>query len=184
MDAVVSLIDTSNSFQANDFNKWVDEFGITLNNPERFPLHLTWHAADQYNLLSLANVLSHLAVKGDPFKVRTAGFGIFTGKMPVFYITLVKTRFLMEFHEEIWRSVSNYAIKSQVHFAPENWVPHITLNTIEVISKEIIRKLQSVTFREMEYEIVINNIALIYKKEELSGILEKYELSKEIRDDV
>ena len=176
MFAIVSLIAPSNYYQPVDFKNWLEGFFASSKNPERFLLHLTWHAADLYDLPALTTVLSQYTARGHSFKIRTAGFGLFNGKMPVFYISLVKPRFLLDFHEEIWRLVSKYAIKPLNHFAPENWVPHITLEIIDDFSNEIISKIKTWTFRDMEFKIDINNIAIIYKNEQQSGILEKYDL--------
>lgn len=89
--------------------------------------HLTWHVAESYDHEALTRILEDLCGQFEPFFVRTAGLGIFTGERPILFIQVIKDQFLIDFHRRLWEIFTPLAKQPSLHYSPENWMPHVTL---------------------------------------------------------
>lgn len=129
--------------------------------------HFTWHVAENYRHEEVLALMENLCGKLVPFVIRTSGLGIFTGEKTVIYIGIVKTRGLLELHEQLWDVFSPLANQLSLHYSPARWVPHITIYytdpNIMVNDHESQQNtaciLNEISHRSFEWEIEVNNLA-------------------------
>jgi 2'-5' RNA ligase len=91
-------------------------------------------------------------------------------------LIIVKDRNLLEIHEMIWRRTIQYAIQPNMHYAPENWIPHITLNLNPLTEDQFRCSVDELTSRPLNFEFVVNKLGLIYLTAANSGIDSIYPL--------
>lgn len=166
MHAVVSLLDDAHAPQMEALWQALQAdcglAGITLT-----PLpHLSWHIAAEYSYKRLETALQELTAAAAPFTLRTTGLAVFTGPSPVVFIPVVKTPALSAFHKVIWEKVQPLAIAPSLHYAPDAWVPHITLAYGDVTPENLGCAMEMLAFRSFDWEIQIDHLALVYQ---LSG---------------
>lgn len=89
--------------------------------------HFSWHVAEDYDENGLKSKLAELASKTPPITVRTAGLGLFTGENLVLHIPVIRNAQLCELHQTIWELADQYAQQSNPFYAPDLWLPHITI---------------------------------------------------------
>lgn len=127
--------------------------------------HFTWQTAESYNQQALDQALRGIALDSDPFTVRTSGIGLFSGSMIVVYIALVKTNRLIRFQQRIWEETRAYANNLNHYYAPDLWIPHITLAYDPLDGQALECVLQQIAGRRFEWEIPVNQLALIHAGE-------------------
>ena len=126
-----------------------------------FPL-FSYHVAVDYDLTMLSLVLKRLAKNQSPFKVTTAGLGLFSGPQPVLYLALTRTPALSAFHQLVWPEVDPTASGSIAYYHPNQWMPHITLADGEGFKAHLPEVVRYLGYRSFQWEINVNNLALIY----------------------
>jgi 2'-5' RNA ligase len=124
--------------------------------------HFSYQLATHYNVELLEPALRRFAASRTPFQVRASGLGIFTGAHPVLYIPIVRSRELAQFHEALWEEISSAASGIDEHYHPSHWIPHITLGIGDMNKENLSRIVHLLAERDLNWEITIDNIALIY----------------------
>ena len=163
MHAIVSLLDEQHHKQMEDLWRELEfECGLTGINLTPLP-HFSWHLAAEYDFKRLETVLVELALGSKPFFVRASGLGLFTGQSPVIYIPLVKDHTLANFHQCVWQRIKPTAIGASPHYAPESWVPHITLAYGDVERSKLGCAMQKLAFQSFDWQIKVDQLALVYQ---------------------
>lgn len=134
--------------------------------------HFSWQIAQDYDFPSLEQVMHSIATSVSPLQLRTTGIGIFTGPRPVIFIPLVKTAELIELHTTIWERTQEVAHGLSPYYSPEVWMPHISLAYDDVDKSNIAGVMAKLAFRSFTWEMLIDNIALIYEPSGETGRLE------------
>jgi 2'-5' RNA ligase len=166
MHAVVSLLD--DPYYSLVIDLWRElELDCGLQGVNLTPLpHISWQIAAEYDFARLGLILQKLAEQTRPFTVHTSGIGLFTGETPVIFIPVVKDSSLAMFHQLVWESVQPAAVDASPHYAPDAWVPHITLAHGDVDSPKLACAVQKLAFQRFNWKIQIDHLALVYQ---LSG---------------
>jgi 2'-5' RNA ligase len=133
--------------------------------------HFSWQIAGQYDFDRLETILRSIAAHTPPFVVRTTGLGLFTGIRPVLFIPVTKNASLIKLHTEIWEQTQPAAEGLSNYYDPEHWMPHISLAYEDFEAQNIGSLMQALTFRTYNWEMAIDNIALIYEPEGETGKL-------------
>ena len=68
---------------------------------------------------------------------------------------------LLQFHQLIWERTKDVAQGISPLYAPDVWVPHITLGLNDVSNANLACAMQSLAFRDFAWEITVDNIAFI-----------------------
>ncbi len=131
--------------------------------------HFSWHVAEGYDQMRLQSAMAEICAETSPFLIRTTGLGVFTGALPVIYIPLVKNRSLLEFHSRVWHISETCAHGSQSYYAPEFWVPHITLVFQDVCSENLACIANRLFEYSFDWEMETKNLALIGQAPGMSG---------------
>lgn len=134
--------------------------------------HFSWQIAEEYNLEQVKNILASLAASTQVFTVHTTGVGLFTGAVPVIYIPLVKDTHLITLHQLIWERVQNIARGLSPFYAPDAWMPHITLANRDVDQESLNCAMEKLAFRSFDWEIRIDHLALVHQGDEQEGWLQ------------
>jgi 2'-5' RNA ligase len=127
--------------------------------------HFSWQIAQDYDFAQLEAIIRDIAEQTPPFVVRTTGLGLFTGFRPVLFIPVVKDAGLVRLHAEIWERSQAASQGQSIYYSPNHWVPHISLAYEDIDAQNIGLILQALTFRTFNWEMTIDNIALIYEPE-------------------
>ncbi len=125
--------------------------------------HFSWQIAQDYSFDHLEIILKEIAAQARPFSVRTTGIGIFTGPKPVIYIPVVKSQQLTAFHEQVWEKTLPASQGVSRYYAPQSWVPHISLAYDDVEKANAASIIEYLAFSAYNWEIEVNHIGLIYE---------------------
>jgi 2'-5' RNA ligase len=107
-------------------------------------------------------VLSELAAECKPIRVKVGGLCIFTSAEPVLTLNVVRTHELDMLHRRVWDSVQGLSAGVLAYYHPDNWVPHITLAQGDLADGKLPRLVNALMNRRLDWEIVVDNITLMY----------------------
>jgi 2'-5' RNA ligase len=172
MHGLVSLLPAP--FYAKVESLWEElerDFGLSGIKVTPYP-HFSWQIAEDYDFERLEVIVKKVAQEATPFVVRTTGLALFTGETPVIYVPVVKTTELLEFHTVVWERTEKASIGRSVYYAPEAWMPHISLAYEDVSRDNIGRVMERLAFQTFDWEMAVDNIALIYEPAGEVGQLE------------
>lgn len=177
MFVLASLLNPVATRQTQEFWQMLEQ-NCGLAGIKMTPLpHFSWQGADDYNMARVEEGIKRITSTVSPFYARAHGLGIFTGANPVLFLTIVKTRRLLELHERIMREVEPDAIRPITHYHGDNWVPHITLAYRDVIPENLSCAIQELAFRPIGFDILVDHLAMIYEIEGSIGIKFRYDFS-------
>lgn len=162
MHAVVSLLD--DAYYTLVEKLWAElekTFGLQGVYVTPYP-HFTYQVAQQYDLTKLEPILEQFAKTQSSFTVRTTGLGLFTGGYPVLYIPVIRDANLTNLHENLWPEVSKAGAGIEEYYRPAQWLPHISLCFGDVDNNTLAEAVRLLGERDFNWEIPINNLALIY----------------------
>jgi 2'-5' RNA ligase len=161
MHAIVSLLDEPHFRRIETL--WQElEFDCGLAGINKTPLpHFSFHVAAEYDFDRLNDILVSLAKSSQTFMIRTTGLGLFTGDIPVLYIPITKDNALEEFHRNVWEEVNAVAAGASPFYAPNSWVPHISLARGDVDRENLGCAMERLAFERFDWEIEINHLALV-----------------------
>lgn len=132
--------------------------------------HFSWFVAEKFDEPELKKRFPELARQLTEFEISTNGIGLFTGEKPILYIPIVKTRRLLELHEEIWSKLSPLGAKLSAFYQPDQWIPHITMTSDDASLANITCIVEAISPLTLTMTIPVNNLALIYSEENSAGI--------------
>ena len=133
--------------------------------------HFSFQVAERYDEEACARALRDVAARTKPFRVRTAGLGIFTVANPILYIPVVRSPALSELHAEVWRTVRQEVPGAVTHYyQPDEWAPHITLAHGDIDQDRLAEIVRVLSKRNFHWELNVTNLAIIYDTGRQQGI--------------
>lgn len=135
-----------------------------------FP-HFSWQIGSHYPEEALAQALERLAAETEPFPACGGGLGFFTGASPVMYIPVVKTRRLAKFHRRVWETLLPLGEGVSPHYAPESWMPHISLAYGDVTQENIGAAVACLAHRTLLWDFQVDNLAYGYEPDGAVGVI-------------
>ena len=123
--------------------------------------HFTYQVVEAYDQPRLVQILQEIASQAKPFTAQTTGLGLFTGETPVIYLPLVKNDLLLHFHKVIWDRTKESAHGVSPYYSPDLWIPHITLGYGDVTNFNLGCAMETLAFRELNWEITVDNLTFI-----------------------
>jgi len=171
MHGVVSLLDPTHHTKVEDiWSRLEAHCGLTGVRVTPIP-HFSWQVTMDYDFDLLQSAMEKLASELVPFSVRTAGLGIFTGKSDiVLYIPLVKDEMLFKLHQIIWKAATPYTTQPIAYYAPDNWMPHITIGHGDVDENGLACATRLLARENFNWEILVDNLLLVYQNEGETGV--------------
>lgn len=177
MIAIASLLDTRSNRQIHEIWDWL-EIQCGLAGIRTTPLpHFSWQSAENYDLEAGNPALERLAKEMKPFRAKTSGLGIFTGDEPILFILLVKTERLMLTHRRIWEVMEPFAQELNPLYAPDEWIPHITLAYQGVSPENLSCAIKDLAFSSLGMELVVDHLAVLFQSNGSDGVIEQYPFS-------
>lgn len=169
MHGIVSLLDEPNYSRVEKL--WLElEMECGLKGIKITPIpHFSWQVAMDYDLNLLRPVLQDIAAKAKPFIARTTGVGIFSGPKPVVYINVVKSDEMLHFHHLVWQKTHHTALGISPLYAPQSWIPHITIAHNDMIWPSVSCAIQKLAYQPFNWEITVSSISVISQAEGLVG---------------
>ncbi|MGB8511166.1 MAG: 2'-5' RNA ligase family protein [Pyrinomonadaceae bacterium] len=163
MHGVVSLLDDAHYTRVeaiwDELAKRFDVRGIYVT---PFP-HFSYQVGEEYDVCGVERSLQDLAARTRPFRIRTAGLGIFTVASPVLYVPIVRSPALSNLHEEIWQAVAPSRPSAVTrYYNPEMWMPHITLAHGDIEQDKVAEIVRLLAARSFHWEMTVNNLSMIY----------------------
>jgi 2'-5' RNA ligase len=138
--------------------------------------HFSFQVAERYDDAACEKYLRELAARSRPFRVRTAGLGIFTVANPILYIPVIRSPALSELHGEIWRGVRQVVPGAVAHYYhPDEWAPHITLAQGDIDPDKLAEIVRTLSRRNFHWELTVNNLAVIYDTGKQQGVRCRYD---------
>lgn len=138
--------------------------------------HMTWFGAEELDEVEIVYDIEKSIVGIEPFKVSCSGYGVFTGAKPVIYLSLIKSEKLLRIHKEIWEATYPKLKSPYELYNPEKWIPHITLAYGDVNVNNVGCAIRSILEMESKVQFLIDNVSLIFNKNENIGIYKKIDL--------
>jgi len=171
MQAIVSLLEASVYSRIEAMWRILElKCGLKGIKATPFP-HFSWHVAEDYTTGPVAAMLKEAADRSKPFTVMTSGLGIFTGQEPVIYVLIAKDERLLRFHKAIWKQARKVSLGPSHYYSPDAWVPHITLAHSDVDQNALVCAIEELAFRPFNWEVRIDNLALVGQAGEEIGQL-------------
>ena len=122
MQGVVSLLDDQHYARVEAiWEELGQKFDVRGMYVTPYP-HFSFQVAEQYDESACEEFLRSLAARMRPFRVRTAGLGIFTVANPILYISVVRSPALSDLHRQLWDGVRQTVPGAVAHYYhPEEW---------------------------------------------------------------
>jgi 2'-5' RNA ligase len=172
MHALVSLFDSKHEELIQSI--WQElglKCGLSSINTTPFP-HFSWLIAEDFDWDRLDSAIADIASLASPFTIQANGLGIFTGANPVLYIPIVRTLELSRLHQLIWDKIFPVGKELNPHYAPQNWMPHITLAFGELSTDDLSCALGNLAFRSIDWKIPIDTIAIGYQSPGITSLIQ------------
>jgi len=140
--------------------------------------HLTWLVAEDIDIPTAASIITNLAAQKRGLMTYVFGLGIFSGGRPVLYLPMVKTQAMLDLHNQVWDQVQSYAVHPNQYYAPDHWLPHITLAFNDLTKDNLACALESVAFETIEMSVKVDNLIIVAEETDPSSeALYRYRLS-------
>jgi 2'-5' RNA ligase len=161
MNGIASLLTDPHKTQVEAIWQELEEkCGLIGVRTTPFP-HFTYQVVETYDQARLEPILREIAQQAQPFTIYSTGLGLFTGQEPVIYLPLVKNDLLLHFHKVIWDRTTEVAQGISPYYAPELWVPHITLGLSDITNLNLNCAMQALAFGDFNWQINVDNLAFI-----------------------
>ncbi len=179
MHGIVSLLDSKQNQLVEEI--WAElerEFSVQGVYITPYP-HFSYHVAQAYDIDKIAPVLQRITSNITTFNVKTSGLGVFTGTSPVLYIPVVRSLELTQLHEELWQEISPVSSGVQEYYNPDQWMPHITIGFGDISKDKLSQMISLLAERDFNWEITVNNIALIYDTGTKQEMKSRFDITNE-----
>lgn len=161
MYAVVSLLDDAHYRQVEQvWEQLRTKVGVHGIYATPFP-HFSYHVAAGYDMDRLERLLRRVARQVEPFRVRTAGLGIFSGPSPVVHIPVVRCPALARLHQRLWPQVERLAQGSLAYYEADQWMPHVTLGHGDVTPANLPEVMRLLAGQPYAWHLTVDNLAVI-----------------------
>ncbi len=160
MPGVVSLVDgAAGELVYGLWDRLTRELGIAAAPPGAIP-HVTYHVAEGYGEAAVS-VMDSLATRFAPFEVGVTGLGLFSGRPPVLYLAVVRSRPLAALQEAAYQALTPICAGTGEYWASDRWAPHITL-AMEGLTPELVTHAMAfLADMDLAAQVRINNLALL-----------------------
>jgi 2'-5' RNA ligase len=161
MNGIASLLHDPHKTQIESIWQELEEnCGLIGVRTTPFP-HFTYQVVEGYDQQRLEPILKEIARDTQPFMVQTTGLGLFTGKMPVIYLPVIKNDLLQHLHRRLWDRTKEVAQGSSPYYAPDVWMPHITVGYGDVTNTNLGCAMDALAFQDFNWKITVDNLTFI-----------------------
>ena len=129
MQGLVLLLDEANLARVQAMAEALEQFGGTTSTVG-MP-HVTLHAAEQYELEKVKERAISIGRSLPPVPVSSTGIGVFPGEKTYVYLSVIRNPRLGLLQRTVYDEIAHFGTGSAPVWAPNRWVPHITLAQFE-----------------------------------------------------
>lgn len=140
--------------------------------------HISFHGAYAYHLDELDRQVQEITREIEAFRINTTGLGVFSGKHPVVYLPVVANKTLLDIHRLLWEKTACFGNQVNRLYEPDSWVPHITVLHDEINADCLNCIFSQLIGIPLAWEIEINRLAVIYRKQGDYGLYQEYALKQ------
>jgi 2'-5' RNA ligase len=165
MQGILSLLDPASADRVNEICAELgDHFG--LHGVDAFPYpHISFCFLDGYNQARVEERMHDIVSRFKPFKVRTAGIGIFLNPNPVLFASVVRGTSLERLYRLITKTFP--PLDGDAGFyTSDHWMPHVTLAVGDLTPELLPEAIRLLTPREFHWEITLDNLTFASKTDE------------------
>ena len=160
-------------------NLWAEmrqRFGVGDPEIEAMP-HFSYHVVENYDDEAVVGVLQEVAGAERPFTITASGIGIFPALSPTVYVPVVRTLELTRLHSRLVTQLDIIAQDSNPHYAPNAWIPHITLGHYDITLEKLGPISQWLHQQAINWTITIDNFYIL--TDDTRSHVEKFKVSFE-----
>jgi 2'-5' RNA ligase len=148
---------------AGKVRQWWDclerEVGIAGVRRVPFP-HLTLFGFDGIDYPRIQKTLEDFSGSTATLRLHSVGLGMFLKPMPVIYAPVIRSPELTELHQGLWEVVSGLGGHLYGLYAPERWIPHLTLAQFDLNRDNCAPALRLLMELDLELEFQVRNLTL------------------------
>jgi len=171
MHGIISLLDEEHTNKTIEiWDELASRCGLTAIEITPFP-HFSWQIAEDYDIDCVEVLLDDLASQQKPFNILTSGLALFSGEKPVLYIPIVRSAELSKLHAYLWEQLEPLGDGISAHYAPQIWIPHITLATDDLDAEAMACVMGWLPFKSLNWQIDIDNFAFGFQLEGEKGFI-------------
>lgn len=159
--AIAALLDDKHNAIVYDiWNELEAELGIEhlFNHPVP---HVTHVQAQDIDTDLFADALEQFALQQPPFKVRTAGLGIFTGEQNAVYVSIVRNPELSRVQTTLIGSLVGATEGISQHNYINFWMPHISLIIPGMADNQLPDVVRLLAKRNFSWEVDISEFIVL-----------------------
>ena len=135
-------------------------FGLPSVGLARDP-HVTYHVAEAYDPDTIEASVAAIASSTPSFELETHGLGVFRGESTVLYLHVTPSPPLRALHETIVRAVDSIAHEPRAFYAPDAWVPHVTLAAGGLSEAQLPEVMALLGRRDYRWRMTATNICYV-----------------------
>jgi hypothetical protein len=124
--------------------------------------HCSHVLTEDFDWDGLAPALEAFSRTQKPFLFRTAGLLCFTGQEPTIALNVAKDVRLAEYHAALYEVASKFAINPVPSYAPEKWVPHVTLKRCGPDGQAVGAAFARLAHERFSWEFLIDAVSAQY----------------------
>lgn len=152
------------------------DFGVPRGYPGAVP-HTTFHLGSHDIETGADEVVRRVAARTDPFTVFSSGLGTFGGAVPVLHIMVARSPAAASLAEALERELAAAGYPStDPYFAPEKWIPHITIAHRNLAGIELGPLLAWLVRQDLAWEIPLTALCIARETEKSAEILGTFPL--------
>lgn len=148
---------------ASQVRSWWEclEQRLGLKGVHRVPFpHVSLFGFDGIDHPRVQRVLEDYADHTAPVRIKAVGLGLFLRPAPVVYCPVIRTPELSALHGELWEAVGNLGGHRYRLYAPEHWIPHLTLAQFDLNPAQALAALELLWDMDIEVEVSARNLTL------------------------
>lgn len=135
------------------------EVGISGVRRVPFP-HLTLFGFEGIEYPRIQRILEDFSGSTVPLTLHSVGLGMFLKPMPVIYTPVIRSLELSELHRSLWETVSGLGGHMYGLYAPERWLPHMTLAQFDLTRDNHVPTLEALMELDLQLEFEVRNLTL------------------------
>jgi len=124
-----------------------------------FP-HVTLLGSEGIEHPRIQEVLEAFCDHTAPLELRSIGLGLFLRPSPVIYAPIIRSPELAEVHRSLWTAVGGLGGSRFGLYAPEQWIPHLTLAQFDLDAETQLQALRLLAGQNLEMVFEVRNLTL------------------------
>lgn len=152
------------------------EFGVPRGYPGAVP-HLSFHIGNHDVDAAAEAVVERVARATRPFTVYSAGLGVFSGAVPVIHLCVARSPAAASLAGRLAAELERAGCpSSDLYFAPDRWMPHITLAHRNLPGVELGPLLGWLAAQPLAWEVPVASLSIARETEQSAEILATFPL--------